>query len=70
MNVAQVLMELQMAAARVMRAPLKGESRLAVVVDQEVRDAMPHIYRVAGAKRQGRGGRRPVFQRQSNKCEE
>lgn len=68
MNPSQILMELQAAAARIMKAPLKEQK--AAAVSQEVLDAMPHIYRVSGAKRQGRGGRRSVFQLQSSKYED
>lgn len=68
MNPSQILMELQAAAARIMRAPLKEQK--AAAVSQEVLEAMPHIYRVSGAKRQGRGGRRSVFQLQSSKYED
>jgi len=69
MNPSQILVELQAAAARIMRAPLKEQKKVAAV-SQEVLEAMPHIYRVAGAKRQGRGGRRSVFQLQSSKYED
>lgn len=70
MNPTIILMELQAAAARIMRPPIRGRVIAAdVTTDQEVLESMPLIRRVSGARQRGRGGRRSVFQRE-HMCEE